>query len=82
MCVCRKFHITSVSMLKWDTQIFSSIPYPTQSLAKNQSISQSLYKFKLRGLKKKKKKLRCCQTCLGYVKSCTFTFFRFKDRKK
>lgn len=43
-------------MLKWDTQIFSSISYPTQSLAKNQSISQSIYKFKLRGLKKKEKK--------------------------
>lgn len=76
MCVCRKFHITSVSMLKWDTQIFSSIPYPTQSPAKNQSISQSLYKFKLRGLKKKEKKVTMLSnTCLGYVKSCTFTFF-------
>lgn len=70
-------------MLKWDTQIFSSIPYPTQSLAKNQSFSQSLYKFKLRGLKKKEKKVAMLSnTCLGYVKSCTFTFFRFKDRKK
>lgn len=62
-------------MLKWDTQIFSSIPYPTQSLAKNQSISQSLYKFKLRGLKKKsydvvdvKHMLRlCCLALLLFV---------------
>lgn len=69
-------------MLKWDTQIFSSISYPTQSLAKNQSISQSIYKFKLRGLKKKEKKVTMLSnTCLGYVKSGTFTFLGLRTER-